>query len=263
VSNIRRQPVQLPEGEAIDYLETGDGPPLVYFHGAGGVFPKATFLPELGRAFRVLVPSRPGYDDSGGTCSTAREEAMVMGAFIRNVVGGPVHLVAESAGASSACWLAILLPEMVSDLVLVAPTAFAAHTASPPQSRSAEDIERLLFGSEPAWTEPLTQKDTLQRLRNASANAARLRPADANTDLRERLHEIGVPTLILWATADQLAAPESGQVYSHHIPESYRIYIYGGAYCVPVAACEPFVRLTLEFIQRGEAFIVNPAPALG
>ena len=67
--------VDLPSGAHIEYLETGTGHPLVYFHGAGGVLRNAAFMAALGQRYRVLAPSRPGYDGSTGDCTTAREEA--------------------------------------------------------------------------------------------------------------------------------------------------------------------------------------------
>jgi len=244
----------LEDGRRVAYLEVGSGDPLVYLHGAGGVFPKARFAPELGTTFRVVSPSRPGYDGSTGLSESAREDAEVMAAFIRQVCNGPVHLVAESAGSACGCWLAVLYPELIKTLVLVAPTAFISRHGPPP---APERMETVLFGFEPAWTEPLTDEDKAQRQRNAQANAGRTRPADANQALMERLSEIKAPTLILWGTADELVPPDSGQVYKQHIANSHRMYVFGAAHSLPVAACESFVRLTREFIDRGEAFIVN------
>jgi len=246
--------VTLEDGTRIEYLEYGEGEPLVYFHGAGGVFPKAQFAVDLAKTFRVLCPSRPGYDGSTGTSGSAREDAEVMAAFIRQICNGPVHLVAESAGGASGCWLAVLHPDLVKTLILVAPTAFLQRHGPPPRP---EDMETVLFGTQPAWTEPLTDQDRAQRQRNAQANAARARSADGNQGLLDRVVEIQTPTLILWGTADRLAPPESGQVYKQRIVNSQRVYVYGAAHSLPVAACASFVRLTQEFIERGEAFIVN------
>jgi pimeloyl-ACP methyl ester carboxylesterase len=249
-----RTSVALQNGARIEYTEAGQGEPLVYLHGAGGALTKARFPLELGATFRVLLPSRPGYDGSTGTCQSAREEAEVMGAFIRQVCSAAVHLVAESAGGACGCWLAILYPELISSLELVAPTAFLSHRGPPP---SPERMERVLFGDTPAWTEPLTADDRAQRQRNAQANTVRNRPADDNESLLARLGEVKATTLILWGTADELAPPDSGQVYKQHIPNSYRIYVYGAAHSLPVAACPKFVQLTTEFITRGDAFVVN------
>src|SRR5216683_1253748 len=97
--------VDLASGARIEYGELGAGTPVVYFHGAGGVFRNAAFIPALAQRYRVLSPSRPGYDGSTGVCSTARDEAEVMALFIREVVGGPAHVIAESAGGAAGCWL--------------------------------------------------------------------------------------------------------------------------------------------------------------
>jgi pimeloyl-ACP methyl ester carboxylesterase len=253
--------VALPGGGRIEYLEAGDGPPLVYFHGAGGVFRNAAFMPALAERYRVLAPSRPGYDGSTGSCGSAREEAEVMAAFIRQVVGGAVHLVAESAGGAAGCWLAILAPELVSSLVLIAPGAFAGPAHAPPPA-TPEELELRLFGPRPAWTEPPTEADRAARQRNAAANAGRLRPADGNAALLERLSEIAAPTLVLWGTADQVVPPEAGQLYIQRIPNSYRILVYGAAHSLPVAACRQLVALVTDFIERGERFVVNQPPGL-
>jgi pimeloyl-ACP methyl ester carboxylesterase len=118
-------------------------------------------------------------------------------------------------------------------------------------------MELRLFGLRPAWTVPPTDTDRAIRQRNASANSERLRPADRNAALLERLSEIGAPTLVLWGTADEIVPPEAGQVYVQRIPTSYRMLVYGAAHSLPVAACRQFVALATDFIDRGERFVVK------
>ena len=227
------------------------------------MFTNAAFVPTLARRYRVLAPSRPGYDNSTGPAATAREDGEVMAAFIQQLVDGPVHVVAESAGGAAASWVAILQPELVASLVLAAPAAFAGAThAPPPQRPTPDEIERRLFGSKTAWTESPTDADRAIRQRNATANAAKLRPADGNRELLERLPEIAAPTLLLWGTADELIPLEAGQPFQQRIPTCYRVLIYGAAHSLPVAACRQFVALTTDFIERGEAFIVNQPAAV-
>ena len=92
---VEPRSVTLPGGAHIQYLDVGEGKPIVFFHPGGGVFTNAAFVPALARRFRVLAPSRPGYDSSTGPEATAREDGEVMAAFIRQLVDGPVHIVAE------------------------------------------------------------------------------------------------------------------------------------------------------------------------
>jgi pimeloyl-ACP methyl ester carboxylesterase len=252
--------VDLPAGNRIEYVDIGDGRPVVYFHGAGGVFRNAAFMPALAERFRVIAPARPGYDGSTGTASSAREDARVMAEFIREVVGAPVHLIAESAGGAAGCWLPILEPALVQSLILVAPAAFPRASHAPPSPESPEVMELRLFGPHPAWSEPPTDADWAARRRNSTANAARLRPRDGNADLLERLGEIAAPTLVLWGTGDELIPPEAGQVFVQRIPNSYRVLIYRAAHSLPVAACNQFVVLTVDFIERGDRFVVAERP---
>ena len=258
-SGVELRRASLPSGHEIEYLEAGTGDPLVFFHGAGGVDRKARFIPDLGRTFRVLAPARPGFDGSTGETANSRDEAEVMAAFIRQVAGGPAHLVAESAGGAAGAWLAVLYPDLVKTLVLVAPGAFAPHRApaagsAPP---SPQELERRLFGEHPARVAPEDDADRERRRRNASANAARLRPADGNRELLERLGEIQAPTLVLWGSADEMIPAEAGTPFMQRVPNVRRVFVYGGAHSLPVAACDRFVKLTTEFVERGEAFIVN------
>ena len=254
---MRLQPrrIELASGTCIEYLEVGDGTPVVYFHGAGGAFRNAAFIPVLGQRYRLLVPSRPGYDGSSGTCASAREEAEVMAEFIRTMVDGPVHVIAESAGGAAGCWLAVLEPSLVRSLVLVAPAAFAGASHAPAPS-SPEAMELRLFGPNPAWSDTPTDADRAARQRNASTNAARLRSPDRNSDLLERIAEITAPTLVLWGTADEVIPSESGQLFLQRVPNSYRILIYAAAHSLPVAACRQFVALVTDFIERGDRFVV-------
>jgi pimeloyl-ACP methyl ester carboxylesterase len=148
--------VTLEGGTSIEYLEAGQGEPLVYFHGGGGVCGSGRFFVELAKTYRVLMPSRPGYDGSTGSCESARDEAEAMAACVRQVCGEPVNLIAESAGGASGCWLPILYPELVKSLVLVAPAAFVSHAGPRP---APAEMDRILFGDHPAWTAPIGPED--------------------------------------------------------------------------------------------------------
>jgi pimeloyl-ACP methyl ester carboxylesterase len=118
----------LRSGARIEYLEAGSGAPVVYFHGVGSVSRNAELMSDLAERYRVLAPLRPAYGGSTGASDSAREEAEVMAEFICQIVGGPAHVIAESAGGAVGCWLAIVEPSLVESLVLVAPTGFVDDT---------------------------------------------------------------------------------------------------------------------------------------
>jgi pimeloyl-ACP methyl ester carboxylesterase len=247
------------DGGSIAYLETGTGEPLLYLHGAGGRPPSgATFVPELGKQFRVLLPSRPGFDESPvGRCETVKDASEAMAAFIEQTAGRPVHVVAQSAGGAVGLWLAIQHPDLVANLVLSAPAAFAHRPSSggPPGQRGPVDMDRMLYGDTPTWSSPPDQADQARIGRNAAFNMQRF--GGPNDELKERLGEVASPVLVLWGTEDSLLSPESSTIYQERIPRALRTFIYGAAHELPIAATAKWVALIADFIRRGEFYIVR------
>ncbi len=247
------------EGVAIPYRDAGEGEPIVFLHGAGGAPPKgARFVEMLAENHRVLVPSRPGYDGAPlSRFETVKELAEAMAAFVWKLVGGPAHIVAQSAGGAIGCWIAVEHPELVSSLVLSAPAAFApAHApAGPPPS--PEELEARLYGPTPAWTAPPTEDERARIRKNAQLNIARVRPADGNATLLERLPELAAPTLVLEAGDDRLIPSVALRPYQDRIKTCYRVVVYNAAHELPISAALRWVSLVRDFVESGEFFVVN------
>lgn len=261
---IKIKSVKLKSG-VVPYLDAGKGETILFLHGAGGRPPEgASFVPMLAAAHRILVPSRPGFDDTPlGEAATPRAAAEVMADFVKRVAKGPVHIVGQSAGAAVACWLAVLHPDLMKTLVLSAPAAFevrpAAGDGGPP---SPEEIEHRLYGETPSWSQPPSQEERARIQKNAAGYMQRARALPhGNADLLERLGEVSAPTLVLWATADRLLMPESAEPYQKKIKRCYRILVYGAAHELPISAADRWVSLIGDFVARGEGFVVAQSPA--
>jgi pimeloyl-ACP methyl ester carboxylesterase len=245
-------------GLRLSYAEDGEGPAVVFLHGMGGAPPAgANFVGRLAQHRRVLLPSLPGWDDSElGGCTTHQDLSDVIATFIRKIAQGRADLIGESAGSPVALWLAINHAELVDKLVLVAPPVLAA--AHRPSFGSIEDLLRMLYGDDPDWSAPPSAADEERRVRNSSANAQRYRSTEATEALLDKLPEVKAPTLLLWGTEDRISPPELGAPYRKLIPDAYRVYVHGAAHSLPIAAGPRFVTLALDFLDRGEFFVVNP-----
>ncbi len=247
------------DGGNLAYLEAGEGPTVVYLHGAGGRPPEgATFVSELAKDFRVLVPSRPGFDESSEAGEkTASGAAEAVAAFIENTSKGPVHVVAQSAGGAVGLWLAVLRPDLVSSLVLSAPAAFA-HRPPPSEGgpvRSPQDLDRILYGDRPTWSSPPSDEEQQRIRQNAVYNIRNF--GEGNEDLLGRIAEIKAPVLVVWGTEDRLVPSDGSGTYQKHIPHAVRMFIYGASHELPIAATSEWVDLVRDFIRRGEFFVVN------
>ena len=158
-------------GIKFQYREAGDSEKIIVFlHGAGGQSPKASRFPAmLGEKHRVLIPSRPGFDQTPvGDCKTIKDVVEAVAKFIAAAAPGrKVHLVAQSAGGAIGAWLAILHPELVASLVLSAPAAFAIRHAPPPGSAppNLADMAKRLYGEDPASDRPRPRKSASRPVR--------------------------------------------------------------------------------------------------
>jgi pimeloyl-ACP methyl ester carboxylesterase len=81
---------------------------------------------------------------------------------------------------------------------------------------------------------------------------------DANRDLAERLSEIKAPALLLVGTRDEIVPEAAMRPYQKHIAECHRMLLYGAAHDLPASAGARWAGLIADFIDRGEAFAVNP-----
>ena len=236
------------EALPVHYLEAGRGLPLVFLHGAGGAPPQgASFVSMLAEHHRVLLPSRPGFDQTPlGDCRAIASETRVIAGFVRAVAGGEAAIVAQSAGCAIACWLAILHPGLVSRLVLSAPSAFASHGARPP---APQELAQILYGEHPSWTAPPTLAEQQRIGRNAATNLGRWTAADAHA-LQERLPEIKAPTLLIRAEGDRLIPASAALPFEERIPSCRRVAIQGAAHELPIADGPGWVRSVREFIDR-------------
>lgn len=109
----------------------------------------------------------------------------------------------------------------------------------------------------PAWDPPPTDEEKQQTGKNAQANMGRFAAAEGNSDLRERLGEIKVPMLLLVASADQMVPEAAMTPYQELIPSCTRIILHGAAHEMPISMAETWVKLVVDFVDRGEYFVVN------
>ena len=255
-------------GIRFQYREAGEsGKVIVFLHGAGGQSPKSARFPAvLGEKHRVLIPSRPGFDQTPiGDCQSVKDIVAAVATFVAAAAPGQkVHLVAQSAGGLIGCWLTVLHPELVESLVLSAPAAFAVRHATQPSDSGGgaappdlAGMTKRLYGETPAWDAPPTEEEKQQTGKNAQANMGRFVSPDGNADLKARLGEIEVPVLLLVAGADQMIPEEAMKPYQELIPHCTRIIVYSAAHELPISAAPIWCKLVADFVDRGEYFVVN------
>lgn len=124
----------------MDYWVAGEGPDLIYLHGAEGVSIGAVPM-RMKRKFRVWLPVLSTFQgtppEAGGHAMAA--SAGLLAEFIEQLPGKPCEVIGHSRGAQLAAWLAILHPAKIEQLLLMAPEGFGS---GPGQVRDEELMAR-------------------------------------------------------------------------------------------------------------------------
>jgi pimeloyl-ACP methyl ester carboxylesterase len=153
------------------YLESGTGPPVILLHGLGAT--NASFLTtlwDLAADHRVLAPDLPGHGDSDKPIG--KYDAAFYGRWLLDFMEATetrqAHLVGNSLGARIALEAAIVSPERVGRLVLLA-AAPVVH-----RLRQLVPFVRLLRPELAAVPLPVLRSQALSALHSLFAKPERM-----------------------------------------------------------------------------------------
>ena len=201
----------------IELRQGGNGPPLVYLHGAGGLRGWPVYLEELSKRFTVYAPLHPGWGQSTGMehlDNDIRDLAFFYLDFLDAVGLERAHFVGHSLGGMVALEIAAMDRSYVDKLILVnsaglwldeAPIKdlfttplpelfpFIFHDPEGPVAKAYAPPEEL----------KAAQEAYLIRYQSLGAAGKYLWPIPDHGTSR-RLHRITAPTLILWGESDGL-----------------------------------------------------------
>jgi pimeloyl-ACP methyl ester carboxylesterase len=239
----------------LQYRAAGEGQPVLFLHGAGGVRLTAG-LEELAKRFRVYVPTLPGYDLTPPLPDVAnmQELAHLVHGFAAAVIGPTYDLIGFSFGGWLASWLAVLHPDAVQQLALVAPAGFRPEGQGglnfPP-----DELQRRLYAHPERRTGD--DKPLVLQAKNRQMAVQYHGPIATDGDLVARLSEIRCLTLIVQGTRDGVIPAESGRLLRQRIASSYLAYVFDAGHMIDSDQPARFAALLSEFLTRGEAFIIN------
>jgi pimeloyl-ACP methyl ester carboxylesterase len=243
------------DGFRIRYMTAGDGPPLVHLHGAGGL----RLTPGhdlLRRQFRVIAFEMPGFGNSPENRRTRDmpELAATMAKAAAALGLESFNLMGTSFGGKAALWLAVQEPQRVEALVLEAPAAIRPVGSRPP-SGSPEEMASRLY-AHPERVPPPSPVAPAVRAKTA-ALVERLRGPDRDAELEARLHDVAVPTLVLFGTLDRVIPPEMARFYKELMPNCNLVFVYDAGHAIGTDRPEAFAEVVADFLERREAFVIS------
>jgi pimeloyl-ACP methyl ester carboxylesterase len=248
----------LVRGKSTEILTVGDGPPLLYLHGAGGEVAELPFFDALAERFRVFVPAHPGFGESSGLDEIDSIEDLVF--HYTDLIEALEIEAPAMVGLSLGGWLAAEFATRYSDrlsaLVLIAPVGIRPP-AGDIFSASPKELRELVF-SEPDselarnFVPDAASPDVVERAARAKQATARVgwNPYLHNRKLADRLYRVAVPTLILAAGADRLVPAEHCSLYAEGIADSELVCVDGAGHALPFEQPEECSKIISEFLAR-------------
>lgn len=241
------------DGFDIRYVEAGDGPPLIFVHGAAGL--RITRAHELLAArHRMIAFELPGFGDSqvNDRSGSLRDLAATIWHALDALAIERCALWGQSFGGKLALWMAVREPDRLDALVLSAPAAILLDAAPLPPP---EEMPRVLYAHpERAGAASPLRPDVEAKQR---ALVGRLIGPPREADLEEAMRRLEVPTLVLFGTEDRLTPPELGRVYRELLPHCQFVIVYDAAHALYADRPEAFAAIVSEFVERREEFVVR------
>ena len=243
--------IQVDGGDVAVVDSGGDGPPLLFLHGLGGIWQNWLLnLPVFMDTHRVVAIDLPGFGQSempAGKLSIPGLARTVDLVCRELGLEDPV-VVGNSMGGFVGAELAVTFPTRVSKLVLVAAAGLSTeYLVREPLLAGARAwavlTARTGVRAEIAVTRPRLRRAALQVVVRypervsvplaielvRGANAPGFIPAfDAlmRHSFRDNLERIEIPVLIVWGRNDILVPVDDAEMYEHLIGENARSVIF-------------------------------------
>jgi pimeloyl-ACP methyl ester carboxylesterase len=242
--------------------EAGEGPPILFLHGAQGFAPEHPYVAPLSERHRLIAPSHPGFGTSSlpDWIDSVDDIAYIHLELLDRLRLDQVDVIGCSIGGWIAAELATKAPKTVRRLVLVGPVGVKTGPVDRldvpdifalPQG----DLQKLLFHDpERMRVDPARLSD--EQLAISARNRETLallswEPYMHNPKLRHRLHRVTAQALFLRGESDGLVSAEYLAAYARLLPNARTTTIAAAGHAPHVEQPEAFTRTVLQFLEAG------------
>jgi len=218
-------------GVSLEALVAGEGPPLLFLHGGDYFTQNLDFLHRLARRWRVVAPRHPGFGRSERPDGfrTVHDLAYLYLDWLEQQRSGEVVLVGSSFGGWIALEICVRSVARIGHLALIGSLGvkFGGREQRDIADMHALPGEELLRRTffDPGRVVPdytrLDDDEATAIVRDRTATALYgWRPYMHNPGLRQWLHRVKVPTLVIWGENDGIVTPDYGEKLSRSLPRA-------------------------------------------
>ena len=261
-------------GRKVHVLENGSGAPLLYLHGFADVHSvKESWLPfheMLAKQARLIAPAHPGcaQTDENKDIESVEDVLFHYLEILDALKLERFDLVGSCVGGWIAAELAVRHPEKIRKLVLIGATGLFVEgeligdifmMAQPEYGSSYASLREMLFATAnqpdaldmfPDGKGELEDEVRRYQMLRLSSRIGFKPPYFYNYSLRNRLHRVSSPALVIWGETDRFVPHAHGETYAERIPDAELKIISGAGHSAQVEKPEEAARLVVEFLAR-------------
>lgn len=243
----------------------GSGAPLVYLHGPWGLSPDRAFVARLAETNTVYAPKHPG-TSQGDPDAVHRLEGWLdliiyYGEVLERLKLDAPAFVGHSFGGLVAAEIAAAMPRSVGRLVLIDPVGLWRDDLPVKNWMLLSDRERRpsLFADPEgeaaqrffaAPSEPEQRIDVLSQVIWAQACTGKFVWPVPDRGLKNRIHRIVAPTLIVWGDADRIIAPAYADEFAKRIGGAQTALVDNAGHLPHLEQTETVVKAVRGFADR-------------
>jgi pimeloyl-ACP methyl ester carboxylesterase len=257
----------------VQVLESGDGNPLLYLHGFADVHSVTeSWLPfheKLSQRARLIAPAHPGcaLTDENKDIDTVEDVVFHYLEVLDALKLSHFDLVGSCVGGWIAAELAVRHPEKIRKLVLIGAAGLFVEgaligdvfmMAQPEYGSSYASLRQMLFASAdeanalamfPDGKGEIEDEVRRYQMLRLSSRIGFKPPYFYNYSLRNRLHRIASPTLVVWGEKDNFVPRAHGELYAARIPSAKLAVVGGAGHSAHVEKPDETAKLISDFLS--------------
>jgi pimeloyl-ACP methyl ester carboxylesterase len=249
-------------GGEFEVRRGGAGPSLVLLHGSYGWWGWEDLHQRLAERFDVIAPSHPGFGRSTRLpgIDTIDDLAYFYLDLLAEMGLTPARLLGFGLGGWIAAEMAVRTPQAVERLVLVDSVGIKVsdretRDIGDPFILGGSELQEMLWRDPEAHQVPVPgptlDPELLEAvLRNLeSAMYYGWKPYMHNPKLRQRLHRIACPTLVVWGGDDRVVTSSYGRAFAESIPGARFVEIAEAGHYPYREQVDKFVPAVVDFLS--------------
>ncbi|MFA9289774.1 MAG: alpha/beta fold hydrolase [Solirubrobacteraceae bacterium] len=200
--------------KAFDYLEIGEGHPIVLLHGLmGGLSNFEKSIKVLSQKYRVIVPKIPFYNLPVAE-STVENISLKFLEFLQLLTDEPVILIGNSIGGHIALLTAINNPTIIKGLILTGSSGLYEKSFGDtfPKRGNYDYVKgkssEIFYDPSTATKELVDEVYATVNDKEKAIRTLYIARSAINNNLEEYLNKIEIPVCLIWGNQDSVTPPE-------------------------------------------------------